>query len=62
MAKIDIVEVFSATKIADRNGLGEEITEWLRDNPDLEVVDKIVTQSSDNSYHCLTITLFCREL
>jgi hypothetical protein len=25
------------------------------------VVDKIVTQSSDKEFHCLTITLFYRE-
>lgn len=52
------VKVFSATKMADRNMLGEQITDWLRSNPDKEVVDKIVTQSSDSEFHCIAITLF----
>ena len=27
----------------------------------LEIVDKIVTQSSDSEFHCLTITLFYKH-
>jgi hypothetical protein len=34
------------------------ITRWLQDNPRARVVDKIVTQSSDSQFHCLSITLF----
>ena len=52
------VKVFSATKAKEREGLGEQVTAWLRANKDIEVVDKIVTQSSDSEFHCLTITLF----
>jgi hypothetical protein len=55
------VKVFSATKAREREELGESITRWLRDHPGTEVVDKIVTQSSDSEFHCLTITLFFRE-
>jgi hypothetical protein len=33
----------------------------LRSNGDLEVVERVVTQSSDNEFHCLTIVLFYRE-
>jgi hypothetical protein len=51
------VKVFSATKAKDREELGEQVTRWIRDNR-VEVVDKIVTQSSDHEFHCLTITLF----
>jgi hypothetical protein len=54
------VKVFSATKAKERETLGEQVTGWLRRNPKLEVVDKIVTQSSDAEFHCLTITLFYR--
>jgi hypothetical protein len=50
--------VFSATKAKERELLGENITEWIRSHPDHEIVDKIVTQSSDSEFHCLTITLF----
>lgn len=52
------IKVFSATKYQDRDVLGEHITRWLDDNPGLEVVDRVVLQSSDQAYHCITITLF----
>jgi len=52
------VKVFSATMVQDRDQLGERITEWLAANPGVEIVDTIVTQSSDESFHCLAITLF----
>ncbi len=55
------VKVFSATKARDRELLGELITSWIRDHPELELVDKIVTQSSDSEFHCLTITLFYKH-
>lgn len=56
------VKVFSATKAKEREGLGEQITNWMRANHgDLEIVDKVVTQSSDSEFHCLTITLFYRH-
>jgi len=29
--------------------------------PDIEIVDRVVTQSSDSRFHCLTITLFFRD-
>ena len=54
-------KVLSATKAADRFALGERITEWIRDHPEHEIVDKIVTQSSDSEFHCLTITLFYKH-
>ena len=57
MAKYDGVKVFSATKAREREELGERTTEWLRNNK-VEVVDTIVTQSSDREFHCLTITVF----
>jgi hypothetical protein len=52
------VKVFSATKAREREELGEVITRWLRANAGLRIVDKVVTQSSDREFHCLTITLF----
>lgn len=56
------VKVFSATKAKERELLGEVITDWLRANGDkYDIVDKIVTQSSDSEFHCLTITLFYRH-
>ena len=55
------VKVFSATKAKEREELGESVTRWLRSNADFEVVDRVVTQSSDNEFHCLTIILFYRQ-
>jgi len=54
----DSVKVFSATKHNDREVLGETITRWMRDNPGIEIIDKVVSQSSDEAFHCLVITLF----
>lgn len=54
------VKVFSATKAREREELGETITRWLRANPDLEMVDRVVAQSSDDEFHCLTFVFFYR--
>jgi hypothetical protein len=55
------LKVFSTTLARDREAMGDNITRWLRENPQLEIVDKIVTQSSDKEFHCLTITLFYKD-
>ncbi len=52
------VKVFSATKAKEREELGEHVTRWLADHPSIRPVDKVVTQSSDKEFHCLTITIF----
>ncbi len=54
------MKVFSTTLARDREQMGENITRWLKDNPNAEILDKVVTQSSDKEFHCLTITLFYR--
>ncbi len=57
----DGIKVFSATKQKERDELGETATRWLNEKKnDVDIVDKIVTQSSDSEYHCITITLFYR--
>ncbi len=55
------VKVFSTTLARDRDALSERITKWIRENPQLEVVDQEVRQSSDKEFHCLSILLFFRE-
>jgi len=55
------VKVFSATMVAERERLGEKITDWLRNNPQIDVRDMVVTQSSDEAFHCLAITVFFWE-
>ena len=55
------VKVFSATMVTDREQLGEKITDWITNHPTCEVRDAIVTQSSDEAFHCIAITLFYWE-
>ena len=55
------VKVFSATKALDRDRLGDQVTDWVRKHPELNVVDYVVRQSSDSEFHCLSITLFYQE-
>jgi hypothetical protein len=42
----------------NRDTLGERIGEWLGSDPSREVVDTVVTQSSDEAFHCIAITIF----
>jgi folate-dependent tRNA-U54 methylase TrmFO/GidA len=55
------VKVFSTTLARDRDQLSDRITTWLREHPEIEMVDQVVTQSSDKEFHCLTFTFFYRE-
>jgi len=55
------VKVFCATKAKEREALGDFVTMWIRGNPQLEIVAKVVRQSSDAEFHCFTIMLFYRE-
>jgi len=61
MASFSGVKVFSTTLARDREAMGAEIGRWLAAHPELEVVDRTVTQSSDSEFHCLSIILFYRE-
>jgi len=51
-------KVFTATKARDRDELGEVLTRWIENNPRAKIIDKVVTQSSDREFHCLSITIF----
>lgn len=55
------VKVFSATLAHEREQLGEKITDWLYQHKDVQIVDKTVTQSSDEAFHCLAIILFYKQ-
>ena len=52
------VKVFSATRARDRDELGSAVTRWLKANSDLRIVDRVVAQSSDNEFHCLSVVIF----
>lgn len=51
------VKVFSATMHKDRDALGAVVTSWIAANKPA-IVDTVVTQSSDSSFHCITISVF----
>ena len=55
------VKIFSATMAKARDALGEQVTAWLSSAPEREVVDTVVTQSSDEAFHCIAITIFYRD-
>lgn len=55
------VKVFSATMVADRDQLGEKVSDWMQRNSQLKVTDIVVTQSSDEAFHCIAITVFFWE-
>ena len=55
------IKIFSATMMNDRDQLGAKLTAWLRDNPNKHVTDFVVTQSSDEAFHCIAITVFYWE-
>ncbi len=59
--KYNGVKLFSATMAQEREALGGRVTEWMRANPNCKIVDTMVTQSSDEAFHCLTITVFFME-
>ncbi|MBX3157618.1 MAG: hypothetical protein KF773_16710 [Deltaproteobacteria bacterium] len=59
--KFNGVKVFSATMVADRDQLGEKVTAWMQHNSHLKVTDVVVTQSSDEAFHCIAITVFYWE-
>lgn len=54
-------KVFTTTLARDREAMSDKITQWLQAHPDLEIVDKTVTLSSDRQFHCLSIVFFYRE-
>jgi hypothetical protein len=59
--KFNGVKVFSATMVADREQLGEKVTDWIGKNPSKKVTDMVITQSSDEAFHCIAITVFFWE-
>lgn len=59
------VKVFGATMVAQRAALGEAVTAWIEDarrnRRGFEVVDIVVTQSSDDAFHLISVTVFYNE-
>lgn len=59
------VKVISATMIAQRQTLGEAVTAWIdearRTRPGFQLVDIVVSQSSDSAFHCISCCIFYKE-
>jgi len=53
------VKVFSATKARDREDIGDRVTAWIAANPGVEILQTVVAQSSDRSFHCLSLVFLC---
>lgn len=60
MNAYDGLRVFSATMVDQRAQLGDRVSAWLQDHPEIKVVDIVVMQSSDRAFHCLSICVFYR--
>ena len=58
-APINLVRVFTATKMREREALGDQITAWLAANPGAKILRAEVVQSSDAEFHCFSMVLFC---
>lgn len=65
VSRFNGVKVFSATMVQQRQELGEQVTAWIesaqRERPGFKLVDIVVSQSSDEAFHCIAITVFYNE-
>lgn len=59
--KTNGVKIFSATMFAERDALGEKVTGWMRAHAQHKVTEITVTQSSDEAFHCISITVWFHE-
>lgn len=55
--KFPVVKTFSATQSKARDALGDDVTDWLRENSNVAVEEIRTIQSSDQAFHCLTIVV-----
>jgi hypothetical protein len=58
MQTFEGVKVFSATMAVQREQLGDRITDWIKRNPNVKVLEVVVKQSSDAEFHCLSLIVF----
>jgi hypothetical protein len=52
------VKVFAATMFAQREQLGDRVTNWISMHPDYKITEIVVRQSSDSEFHCVSFTVF----
>ena len=56
---INLVKVFSVTKARERDELGERVTSWIAQNPEVKILRTFVSLTSDSRFHCLSMVLMC---
>jgi len=57
------VKVFGASMFHERERLGERVTDWIESQGDaIQIVDIVQTQSSDDTHHLVSITVFYSEI
>jgi hypothetical protein len=65
MSLFNGVKVFCATMVQQRQQIGEQVTLWIEDarrtRPGFQLVDVVVSQSSDEAFHCISICIFFTE-
>lgn len=62
MTPFDGIKVFTASMLKEREDLSNRVNTWLEKNKlAVELVDREIRQSSDSSYHCLSIILFYKR-
>lgn len=60
--RFNAVEIFFATKAADREALGERLISWMTHRSlSLSDIHVEVRQSSDAEFHCLTWIVFYKD-
>jgi hypothetical protein len=59
--RINLVKVFSVTKVKQREALGEQVTDWIAANPAVLIMKTVVVLTSDAKFHCLSIVLLCSD-
>ncbi len=57
--QINLVKVFSVTKAREREELGNRVGAWIQANPEVQIVQTVVAQTSDARFHCLSMILLC---
>ena len=57
----DGIRVFTATRPTEIERVGERATGWLAAQPDLELTELWIAQSSCRAFHCYSLCLWYRR-
>jgi len=57
--QINLVKVFSVAEVSVHKELGERVTSWIAQNPEVKILRTFVSLTSDSRFHCLSMVLMC---